>query len=359
MKYIFNDHPNLKRFLDMLSNTGQLFFPTTSALFFRNNKSLSIIEIYSENDYYPVLKENFTPLFIGHPDFDAFFEIEDFFICFKQINSISELYANTQQAMNTNLNNFYYRYPEQSYLDQKNVQFDLKYGMKPTRFQSIYYYLKALVLKYELDLDYELIAPESGNRTLLNPEWKLFHHMLGSTRPGKYIRELAKTGILFEFFPILKELQRVEHMKDFHPEGNALEHTIGCMDHIKRPALSLALGTLFHDIGKPFVNEKYKDSPFYQHAQIGADIAHKELSSKGYSQKTISDVCYLVQYHMMPHCLPKIPLHIVEPIAKHACFEELLKLHRADTLSTYSNDSTYHQAVRYYKKVLRKRYVLG
>ena len=81
----------------------------------------------------------------------------------------------------------------------------------------------------------------------------LLGSLLTSPNPGLGLELLKSSGFISELWPELAELDKVDHSKEFHPEGNVWSHTIETFRYRKaglRGAydLRLSLGLLLHDI---------------------------------------------------------------------------------------------------------------
>lgn len=178
--------------------------------------------------------------------------------------------------------------------------------------------------------------------------------ILSSRRPDKGLRLLAATGFLAAYWPELDVLAQVAHTKDHHPEGDVWEHTLQTFAHRKTIEVPLALGLLFHDVGKA-VAPATRQRAFDAHAEHGARIATKFLRRLEMSDTTVDAVDFLVRYHMMPPALPRMPEYRVAPLMESPHFPDLLELYYADLSSSYRSPEGYYNACRLYKGYLKKR----
>ncbi|MFZ5975041.1 MAG: CCA tRNA nucleotidyltransferase [Bacillota bacterium] len=113
------------------------------------------------------------------------------------------------------------------------------------------------------------------------------------------LRGLELLSALGAFFHLLPELERgrgFSHPNKYHAY-DVLHHNFYTCRHMP-PALHLRLAGLLHDVGKPasFI----RDGNFYQHAQVGADLAKEMLGQGGlrYKNALVERVCRLIEEHM-------------------------------------------------------------
>jgi poly(A) polymerase len=168
---------------------------------------------------------------------------------------------------------------------------------------------------------------------------------------------LLKTcGFIDEFWPELAALELADHSKEYHPEGNAWEHTLETFRHRKPGAydLRLSLGLLLHDIGKP-VASSAKNHKFEGHAELGTIQARRFLERLGFNSSIISDVCFLVKNHMLPAALPRLPLFRTSEIMLSPLFPLLMELYRCDESSSFKGLEGYYESSSTYQQFLRNR----
>lgn len=129
-----------------------------------------------------------------------------------------------------------------------------------------------------------------------------------SVKPSKGITVLIESGWL-ELFPELAILQGLEQEFRHHPEGDALIHTMHCVDaavHIadrdnlsKEDRLVLVLAALCHDFGKA-TTTKVRDGRIttYGHDVEGEAPTRKFLARIGCPPKLVDRITMLVMTHM-------------------------------------------------------------
>jgi len=178
--------------------------------------------------------------------------------------------------------------------------------------------------------------------------------LLTSANSGLGFDLLKNSGFIGEYWPELAILDKADHSKDFHPEGNAWEHTMETFRHRKSADLRLSLGLLLHDAGKP-LSITAGSKRFDGHAQLGEIQARRFLERLGFGASMISDVCFLVINHMLPAALPRLPLYRTEKIMASPLFPLLLELYRCDESSSFKGLDGYYESSAVYQSFLRNR----
>lgn len=176
--------------------------------------------------------------------------------------------------------------------------------------------------------------------------------MLTGAAPWLGLEHLRSAGFLARYWPELAALAAVDHDKDFHPEGDGWHHSLEALRQRNGtdPVLSLAL--LLHDIGKT-VAERNGERAFDEHSRLGAVLARDFLRRLEFAEETVQAVFFLVQNHMIPPALHRMPGGTVERIMGSPLYPRLLELYRADLLATWADDADFHEAYRQYKRFLK------
>ena len=183
----------------------------------------------------------------------------------------------------------------------------------------------------------------------------LLSALMTSINPGLGLELLKACGFTGEYWHELAILDEADHSKEFHPEGNAWEHTMETFRHRKAAYdLRLSLGLLLHDTGKP-IAVSADNRRFYGHAKLGEIQARKFLERLGFSASLISDVCFLVNNHMITAALPRLPFFRTAEIMESPLFPLLLELYRCDESSSYKGLDGYYESSAMYQSYLRNR----
>jgi len=189
--------------------------------------------------------------------------------------------------------------------------------------------------------------------------------LITSLNPGLGFELLNMCGFIEKFWPELAALENADHSKEFHPEGNAWQHTMETFRHRKSGGftnnaansaydLRLSLGLLLHEMGKP-VSPSAGNHRYEGHAELGEVQARRFLERLGFNSKLINDVCFLVTNHMLPAALPRLPLYRTSSIMSSPLFPLLMELYRCDESSSFKGLHGYYESSAKYQQFLRNQ----
>lgn len=176
--------------------------------------------------------------------------------------------------------------------------------------------------------------------------------VLTGPSPWRGLELLRLSGFVEAYWPELALLSGTGQSKEFHPEGDAWDHTLETFRYRKLPSLGLSLALLLHDAGKPRA-EKAEGRQFDRHAEIGRSVAERFLARLGFPPALIGDVSFLVRYHMMPAALGRMPLNRLDGVIDDPRFPALLEVYKCDELSTFRGPDGYYEACAAYRAWLR------
>jgi len=182
------------------------------------------------------------------------------------------------------------------------------------------------------------------------------------------IQLLETLRLLRPILPEISDLQGVEQPPEFHPEGDVWVHTLlmlQLMDETKRdldqgsnptatdwaaiaapggpsgtgiyPSISLALGVLLHDVGKPQTFEIKDRIRFNNHCEVGARMAIQICDRLRFTNRQTERVAQLVRDHLKFKDLPQMRPATLKRFLRQEGFEEHLELHRLDCLGSHRN----------------------
>lgn len=149
---------------------------------------------------------------------------------------------------------------------------------------------------------------------------------------------LDQTGLLKVLLPEIEAMKGIEQSPDFHPEGDVFTHTLVLLGHLTSSkdtlAETLAYGCLLHDVAKPpCFSRKGEKITFYNHPEMGGEMAVEILKRLKRSRSTWERVEYLVRNHLRYTQAPKMRLSTLKRFLGEDGIEELLELCRIDALS--------------------------
>ena len=153
------------------------------------------------------------------------------------------------------------------------------------------------------------------------------------------------SGLLREVLPEVAALKGVAQPPEFHPEGDVWTHTLMMMDGLSvpnvAPSLTLALGVLLHDIGKPATFRLAERIRFDGHVEKGIEIAHSLLNRLRFPNHVIEGVEALIGNHMKFMEVPRMRESTLKRFLRQPDFEEHMELHRLDCLSSHGGLDNY------------------
>ena len=158
--------------------------------------------------------------------------------------------------------------------------------------------------------------------------------ILTQPRASTAFRQMLDTGVLDVVLPELKEGVGCEQPPEFHPEGDVFTHTLLVLDQLDCPTFTLAMGALLHDIGKPRTQTFEDRIRFNQHEKVGAEMTDAICARLKLSNEERARIVWLVDQHMRIGAMPNMREAKRKRLVREPGFEELLEVHRADSLGS-------------------------
>ena len=152
---------------------------------------------------------------------------------------------------------------------------------------------------------------------------------------------LDETGLLRAILPEVEAMKGVPQPPEFHPEGDVWAHTLLMLEQLENPSVTLALGVLLHDVGKPATIRFAERIRFDGHVEEGVRLTVQALERLRYSRAEIEQVTALVQHHMRFGHVTRMRESKLKRFLRLPDFGEHLELHRLDCLSSHRNLANY------------------
>jgi len=153
---------------------------------------------------------------------------------------------------------------------------------------------------------------------------------------------LHESRLLEEILPEVEAMRGVEQPPEFHPEGDVWIHTLIMLEGMQTPTLTLALGVLLHDVGKPPTFQVTDRIRFNGHADLGAEMAVRIMNRLRFSSEEIRQVERLVANHLRFKDVRNMRESTLKRFLRMDRFEEHLELHRLDCVSSHGLLGNYH-----------------
>lgn len=184
----------------------------------------------------------------------------------------------------------------------------------------------------------------------------------GFAHPSFQLLDAAR--LLRPILPEIADLQGVEQPPEFHPEGDVWRHTLlmlRIMDETRHqlelgnnptatdwavvggvagepapyPPLTLAMGVLLHDVGKPATFEVKDRIRFNNHCEEGARLAVRICERFRFTNRQTERIVHLVRDHLKFKDLPQMRPSTLKRFLRQEGFDEHLELHRLDCLGSH------------------------
>jgi poly(A) polymerase len=155
---------------------------------------------------------------------------------------------------------------------------------------------------------------------------------------------LDESGLLQQVLPEVKRMQGIAQPPEFHPEGDVWIHTLMMLEGLRNSSLTLALGVLLHDVGKPSTFTVRERIRFDNHVEVGAKMAEDLCQRLRLSSRDTGRVVELVKNHLRFKDFPKMKRSTQLRFLRMEGFEEHLELHRLDCLASHGNLTNYELA---------------
>ena len=168
--------------------------------------------------------------------------------------------------------------------------------------------------------------------------------MLVEGNAPRAFRLLDECGLLREVLPEIYAMKGVQQPAEFHPEGDVFVHTLLLLKNLPQPCpATLAWGALLHDVGKPATFRVAADRiRFDDHVDVGVKIAEQICSRLRFSNDDAAQILALVDNHMRFGHVMRMKEATLKRFLRLPAFDQHLALHRADSLASHGNLSTYN-----------------
>lgn len=159
--------------------------------------------------------------------------------------------------------------------------------------------------------------------------------------PDEAIELMRELGVLHYVFPEIEAMIGVRQPEQFHPEGDVYTHTLLALRLLEKPSVTLAMGTLLHDIGKPPTFQIKERIRFDGHCEVGAEMADRLLRRLKFPNEERERICDLVRHHLKFKDVKNMRESTLKRFLRMDHFDEHLEMHRVDCLASHA-DLTLH-----------------
>lgn len=143
------------------------------------------------------------------------------------------------------------------------------------------------------------------------------------------IEYLDYYDILEKILPEIKEMQKCQHNKIHHPEGDCFQHTLRTLEFVQDENMLTKMAALLHDIGKPIVR-RVGSTKYHAHDKAGIYPGETIMRRLGRPKVERDTVVFVINNHMKMH-----KIHEMKPSKRRALYDSpffpiLLKVTMAD-----------------------------
>ena len=194
------------------------------------------------------------------------------------------------------------------------------------------------------------LAPEIGQVSCERIRDELTR-MLTEGAAHRAFELLDESGLLAAVLPEVERMKGCAQPPAYHPEGDVWVHTLMLLDHLRAGAsATLAWGMLLHDVGKPptfTAPDPQKPGDrirFNGHAEVGVAVARAILNRLRFSNEDSTQILELVKHHMQFGDVPRMKQSTLKRFLRMPRFDEHLRLHYADVMSSHGMLGPYETA---------------
>jgi poly(A) polymerase len=209
-----------------------------------------------------------------------------------------------------------------------NLAYDPLRLLRAYRFAATHGYVVTPETEATIQTLAQALARVAGERL----HYELFQ-LLSSSRAAAVLRRMDRVGLLSQVFPEIADMKGVPQNGFHHLDvfEHSLETVVQLEEVLAAPsrffkelaaaikekaavparAAVLKVAALFHDVGKPQVQERRVDPDrytFYYHERVGVEIFQRAAKRLRFSQAQTKAVTHYITWHMRPFLL--LPLFI-------------------------------------------------
>jgi poly(A) polymerase len=155
---------------------------------------------------------------------------------------------------------------------------------------------------------------------------------------------LDESLLLGDILPEVAAMKGVQQPPEYHPEGDVWTHTLMLLEQLQQPTVTLALGALLHDVGKPPTFRLADRIRFDGHVDEGVRMAEVILNRLRYSRAEIDQVVALIANHMKFKDVHHMKDSTLKRFLRMPEFQEHLELHRMDVMASNRRLENYELA---------------
>jgi len=188
-------------------------------------------------------------------------------------------------------------------------------------------------------------AIQAGFQDILTVSWERIRDeivkMFTGPKPAEGLDLLDESGLLSVVLPEVQAMHGVEQPVEFHPEGDVFTHTRLMLSWLEYPTITLVMGVLLHDVGKPATFQVSDRIRFDRHVEVGCALAETVCRRLKFPNEETKRILDLVGQHMRFMPVQEMRPGTLKRFLRQEHFEEHLELHRVDCLGSHGDLSNW------------------
>jgi len=194
----------------------------------------------------------------------------------------------------------------------------------------------SIILDFDIEQELQVAIMDSDLSTLSGERiYSELKQMF--SEPEEAMRALYFYNVLSKVLPEVDDLSWCVQSVQWHPEGDALEHTILVMERVKEHGPLAVMAAMLHDIGKPVTRE---GMTYHGHAKAGVEIAESIMRRLGRPKIEVEAVKFVVENHMKIKEIENMKVSKCRKLYDSPHFDLLMLIARADNADKH-NDSMF------------------
>ena len=173
--------------------------------------------------------------------------------------------------------------------------------------------------RFDITGDTILAMNKCGEELAQEPSERVFnelHLALQTDKPSTFFRSLERANLLEIIFPEIHQLIGKTQPTEFHPEGDAFEHSMNMVDEVAKVNTNsiVRFAALVHDLGKGTTPQEMLPH-HYGHDVRGLEVLNEWNRRMTFPRDWLKVAKFIIEYHMHAP-LYKKPGKIVDLIMK-------------------------------------------
>ena len=161
---------------------------------------------------------------------------------------------------------------------------------------------QAAQFRFDITADTIIAMNKCGEELAQEPSERIFnelHLALLTDKPSIFFRSLESAGLLEIIFPEIHQLIGKTQPTEFHPEGDAFEHSMKIVDEVAKVNVNpiVRFAALVHDLGKGTTPQDMLPH-HYGHNVRGLEVLNEWNRRMTFPRDWLKAAKFIIEYHM-------------------------------------------------------------